>query len=134
MLIEATENDRMEKPDKVSTFSSDFLEEPFNEEDTSELDAWICELLKIYDENSCTQDMNLNTFTKAMDDLSTNATFAVYNYLLLDAGGPKSICSEYWLQRANWHPITMIPLPAPTCIFRSGGKPVKQLYAGCLVG
>lgn len=69
-------------------------------------------------------DMNFTDITKAMHDLSTYATFAVYNYL--------SICSEDWLQRTNWHPITKILLPESTLPFRFAGQNAKPLFVSCI--
>lgn len=54
----------------------------------SEFDAWICDILNLYDDNHRSQnayivDMNLTELSKPMKDLSKYTTFAAYNQLLL---------------------------------------------------
>lgn len=116
MLIEAADNEPNDELDEVAMFIIELLDESEDEEDTSEFDAWVCHLLDLYDDNDRSQDaymvdMKLTDISKAMNDVSTYATFTVYNHHLIDTDDPKSICSEDWAQRAKWYPFTKIPLP-----------------------
>lgn len=98
---------------------TEFPEEDKDTADTPEFHALVCEPLELYGDNSRSQDaymveIDIDALSKAMSELNTYATFAVYNHILLDTSDPKSICSEHWLQRTNWHPITKIMLSSST--------------------
>lgn len=91
MSFKAAENYPNDELDEVATIITDFLDEPEEVKATSEYDAWVFDLLDLYDDNDRSQDdymvdMNLTDLSNGMKDLSTYATFAVYYHLLLDTG------------------------------------------------
>lgn len=138
MPIEAAENDPIDELDVVATFPTEFMEEiGTNGEETSDVDTWVCALLGLYNDHLQSNDahvvdMNIPALSKAIDDLATYATFSMYNNLLLDNDESKSVCSEDWLHKANWNPITKITLPDTTRPLRFSGQKVKTLYIACL--
>ena len=138
MIIEAAEKDPTDELDEVATYITEFMEDNNQQEDKPDLDAWICDLLHIYDNHQPASDayivnLPILDLTKAMHELNTYAAFAVYNHLLLDTGAPKTICCEDWLKQTGWTPISTIPLPNSIRPFRFAGQQVKPLYLACLV-
>lgn len=102
ILIEAAHNVGSNTFDEVAPFLTDVIDEPEDEQDTVEFETWVCELLDLYDDKNLSHDaylvnMNLTDLPKAVHDLSTSTTFAVYNNLLFDTSAPKSMCCDYWL-------------------------------------
>lgn len=80
MLIDSAENDPTDELDEVATFLTDFLEEMDEpENDTSEFDSWICDLLDLYDEHSRSQHL--------------------CNICCLQPSTPRYRCTEEYLQR-----------------------------------
>lgn len=61
MLIEAAENYPTEELYKVAKFITDFLDELYNEKDTSGFNPWIWEFLESCDDNFRTQDASIVT-------------------------------------------------------------------------
>ena len=57
----------------------------------------------------------------------------ISKFMLIDTGAPKSICSEDWLEQANWTPVQVIQVPTNTKPFRFAGQPVHPKYIACLL-
>lgn len=80
MLIEAAENDLNDELDEVATFITEFFDEPEHEEDTLEFNAWVCEVLDIYDDKNRSQDdymVDMNALTSRR--LWTNSAHTPYS-------------------------------------------------------
>lgn len=115
MLIEAAYGSPKNELDETATFNTDCLDEPEDKEHTSESETFVGQHFDLYDDRKRSQEaymieMNLNGITNDMKDLSTYANLALYNHIPLDTGAPKCICSQYYLQRSQWQPITSITL------------------------
>jgi len=148
MLLEAEAEEPTEEMAEVATYLADVEDNIFEAEDTSEFDAWICDLLEILDaEQEPSTPTHLTGYKdtyiikesieqlhSAMNEMMNHSVIGVFQHLLLDTGAPKSICSEPWLQSANWKPIKILSLPQNVKPFRFAGTSVPALHAACLIG
>lgn len=102
-------------------------------------DAWICDLLDVYDsessqDTSCSHiKYSLSDVKLALYEIVCHAMTNVSRRFLLDTGAPKSICSNTGLTNANWNPIKMITLPDHIKPFRLAVHPVQASHGACLL-
>lgn len=116
-----------------------------------DFDAWICDFLDVLDtantppayfpatfhsfQDSFAIKASLPDYEKSIQNLSNsvNNCYSIVQYLRLDPGDPKKLCSETWLKQANWQPVKKIPLPDDINPFHFAGHPIRAIYAVCLV-
>lgn len=120
------------------------IDEQHDEADET-LDVWIADMLSRLDKSdlsspalplSSTIDYTLyGSIPLSIPDLKDNvdtltlfSTASADQHLPLDTGAPRSICSDEWLQKANWTPLKMFKLPTSKLPFRFPGHSVSALY------
>eukprot|EP00737_Agarophyton_chilense_P005530 gb/GEZJ01008555.1/.p1 GENE.gb/GEZJ01008555.1/~~gb/GEZJ01008555.1/.p1 ORF type:complete len:146 (+),score=3.92 gb/GEZJ01008555.1/:60-497(+) len=74
---------------------------------------------------------SLFELSTALKDLAIYHIGNVRSHILIETGAPKSICSQNWVENAEWKPIKQLQLPDHIRSFRFAGTHVHALQAVC---